>query len=162
MIEGVPPQRTELLEADRGQNANRMSRSWYDFMLWVAKKVVDVQAGTFPPGVVPTSSILFTDSNRVLGRTSTGGGPGEEVTFTDQAQQLADDTSFSQMRETLGLDAAVTPYTPGIPASWATVPNDVAEALDYLVALPVFDVNTILTNGSDVLVDANGNVLVSG
>jgi hypothetical protein len=38
----------------------------------------------------------------IFGRTSSGAGPAEEVTFTDQAQQLADDTSFRAMCGTLG------------------------------------------------------------
>jgi hypothetical protein len=42
-------------------------------------------------------------TDRVLGRVSSGAGVVEEVAFTDQAQQLCDDTSFSAMRATLGL-----------------------------------------------------------
>lgn len=41
-------------------------------------------------------------TDRVLGRVSSGAGPAEEITFTDQAQQLADDTSFQAMCATLG------------------------------------------------------------
>lgn len=42
-------------------------------------------------------------SDRILGRVSASAGVIEEIVFTDQAQQLADDTSFTAMRTTLGL-----------------------------------------------------------
>ena len=42
-------------------------------------------------------------TDKILGRVSTGAGDIEEITFTDQAQQLCDDTSFSAMRTTLGV-----------------------------------------------------------
>jgi hypothetical protein len=41
-------------------------------------------------------------TDRVLGRVSSGAGAAEEIIFTDQAQQLADDTSFQAMCATLG------------------------------------------------------------
>jgi hypothetical protein len=43
-------------------------------------------------------------TDRVLGRSTAGAGDVEEITFTSQARQLADDTSFSAMRTTLGLE----------------------------------------------------------
>lgn len=42
-------------------------------------------------------------TDRVLGRSTAGAGDVEEITFTSFARQLADDTSFSAMRTTLGL-----------------------------------------------------------
>lgn len=42
-------------------------------------------------------------TDKILGRVTAGAGDIEEITFTDQAQQLADDASFSAMRTTLGL-----------------------------------------------------------
>ncbi len=42
-------------------------------------------------------------TDRVLGRATAGAGDVEEITFTAQARQLADDASFSAMRTTLGL-----------------------------------------------------------
>lgn len=48
-----------------------------------------------------TQNVSATD--RVLGRSTAGAGVIEEITFTSQARQLADDTSFSNMRTTLGL-----------------------------------------------------------
>ncbi len=41
-------------------------------------------------------------TDRILGRTSSGAGAAEEIVFTDQAQALADDTSFQAMCATLG------------------------------------------------------------
>jgi Protein of unknown function (DUF2793) len=52
----------------------------------------------FPAGKILTVSA----SDRVLGRIASGAGAAEEITFTDQAQQLADDTSFQDMCATLG------------------------------------------------------------
>lgn len=46
--------------------------------------------------------ITVSASDRLLGRVSSGSGAAEEVVFTDQAQALCDDTSFSAMRTTLG------------------------------------------------------------
>jgi hypothetical protein len=48
-----------------------------------------------------SAGVVFANTDRVLGRVSSGGGTAEEVTFTDQAQQLCDDTSFGAMRTTL-------------------------------------------------------------
>lgn len=42
-------------------------------------------------------------TDKILGRISAGSGIAEEINFTDQAQQLVDDVSFSAMRTTLGL-----------------------------------------------------------
>lgn len=42
-------------------------------------------------------------TDRVLGRSSAGAGDVQEITFTQQARELADDTSFSAMRATLGV-----------------------------------------------------------
>lgn len=47
-------------------------------------------------------------TDKILGRVSASAGDVEEITFTDQAQQLADDTSFSDMRTTLGLGTIAT------------------------------------------------------
>lgn len=41
-------------------------------------------------------------TDKILGRVTAGAGDVEEITFTDQAQQLADDTSFGAMLTTLG------------------------------------------------------------
>ncbi len=49
-----------------------------------------------------TKSVTLSASDKILGRVSAGAGAAEEVTFTDQAQQLCDDSSFSAMRATLG------------------------------------------------------------
>ena len=43
-------------------------------------------------------------TDKVIGRATAGAGDPEEITFTSQARQLADDTSFSAMRTTLGLE----------------------------------------------------------
>lgn len=42
-------------------------------------------------------------TDRVLGRSTAGAGDVEEITFTSVARQLTDDTTFSDMRTTLGL-----------------------------------------------------------
>jgi hypothetical protein len=52
----------------------------------------------FPVGKL----ITFSASDKIAGRVSSGAGAGEEVTFTDQAQQLCDDASFEAMCATLG------------------------------------------------------------
>ncbi len=51
----------------------------------------------------PAAKILTVSaSDKLLGRVSSGAGAAEEVTFTDQAQQLCDDASFGAMRTTMG------------------------------------------------------------
>ncbi|MDP3738125.1 MAG: DUF2793 domain-containing protein [Hyphomonadaceae bacterium] len=51
----------------------------------------------------PAAKILTVSAtDKLLGRVSSGPGAAEEVAFTDQAQQLCDDTSFSAMRTTMG------------------------------------------------------------
>ncbi len=101
MRRDIPPAGT-----DTG-SGKPFSRPWYDYFLRLSELIAGIQGGNLPPGVVPTGSILFTQSNVVLGRSSAGAGAGEELAFTEQAQQLADDTSFAQMRNTLGLELGV-------------------------------------------------------
>lgn len=48
-----------------------------------------------------TAALRVSATDRVLGRSASGAGPAEELTFTDQAQALCDDTSFAAMRATL-------------------------------------------------------------
>jgi len=48
-----------------------------------------------------SAALRVSATDRVLGRVSSGAGAAEEITFTDQAQQLCDDTSFAAMRTTL-------------------------------------------------------------
>lgn len=51
----------------------------------------------------PAAKILTVSAtDKMLGRVSSGAGAAEEVAFTDQAQQLCDDTSFGAMRTTMG------------------------------------------------------------
>ncbi|MGD9968684.1 MAG: DUF2793 domain-containing protein [Hyphomonadaceae bacterium] len=52
--------------------------------------------------VALASALRVSASDKLLGRISSGAGAAEEVSFTDQAQQLCDDTSFAAMRTTLG------------------------------------------------------------
>jgi len=83
----------------------------------------------FPAGKIV--SISATD--KILGRVSSSAGAAEEVTFTDQAQALCDDTSFGAMRTTLdaaGLSAgniftaAQTVHTAGaLVQLWDSVSN---------------------------------------
>jgi hypothetical protein len=47
-------------------------------------------------------ALSLSATDKILGRVSSGAGAAEEVAFTDQAQQLCDDTSFGAMRTTLG------------------------------------------------------------
>lgn len=117
------------------------SRIWYDFMLYVRRRLDEIQAGDLPDGSVPTGSILFSESDKVLGRTSAGGGAGQEVTFTDQAQQLADDTSFDQMRNTLGLKIGED-----VQAFNARL-EDVADASYTTGALLYFDGSNLVPRG---------------
>lgn len=49
-----------------------------------------------------SAAIRVSASDKLLGRISSGAGAAEEVTFTDQAQALCDDTSFAAMLTTLG------------------------------------------------------------
>lgn len=69
---------------------------------------VTIAAGS-NAAVIPNDSIGYDQiqnvsaTDKLLGRVSAGAGDIEEVTFTDQAQQLVDDTSFADMRTTLGL-----------------------------------------------------------
>lgn len=154
MISKLPPASTDLVVTDRGRGF--LSRPWYDYFLSLQAQIAALSGGGGSPG-----EFTFTQSDVVLGRSSPGSGEGEELTFTDKIQQLADDTTFEEMRNTLEIDAENTPYTPDVPGNWTTVPTQVAEALDYLVAnAAIFDPNTILTDGDSVLV-GGGHVLTS-
>lgn len=50
-----------------------------------------------------TSSITFTNTDRLLGRVSAGGGAGEEITCTAAARSILDDASVAAIATTLGL-----------------------------------------------------------
>lgn len=92
-VERIPDLPTEAL---RGRVFNR---PWYDWFLWLANKITALEAaGGGSPG-----SFTFSQSDVVLGRASSGAGEGEELPFTDAAQQLVAEPSFEGMRETLGL-----------------------------------------------------------
>ncbi len=66
-----------------------------------------VDSGSLSNGSVTYDKIQnISATDRILGRVSSGAGVVEEITFTDQAQQLAGDTSFGAMRTTLGFSAA--------------------------------------------------------
>lgn len=57
----------------------------------------DLVAGSVAAGYLSASA-----TDVVFGRSSAGGGAGQEIPFTTQARQLADDTSFPAMLTTLG------------------------------------------------------------
>ncbi|MDF2747923.1 MAG: hypothetical protein K0S98_2210 [Propionibacteriaceae bacterium] len=62
-------------------------------------------------GTQAPSTILFAATDKLLGRSTAGGGAGEEITCTSTARSLLDDTSTSAMLTTLGaqpLDATLT------------------------------------------------------
>lgn len=90
----IPPAGTPVL----GRDASTFSKFWYDFLWDLARSINAIPSGGIPPG-----SLTVSQSDVVLGRSSPGAGAVEELTFTDQAQQLADDTTFEEMRNTLGL-----------------------------------------------------------
>lgn len=81
----------------------------------------------FAPGKI--LSVSATD--RVLGRTSSGAGVAEEITFTDPAQQLCDDPSFQAMCATLGTWRVIAA---GAVASAHT--GDTVEAVLATIAVP--------------------------
>lgn len=66
--------------------------------------------------IIPDESVTYAKmqhvsaTDKILGRITAGAGDVEEITFTDQAQQLCDDTSFSAMRTTLGLGTGNSPH----------------------------------------------------
>ncbi len=90
-----------------------MTRTIASSFLGAAIALVFVGLFGFTPdarnnGVVPSGSISLAEmadlaTDKLIGRVSASTGVPEAVTFTDQAQALADDTSFSAMRTTLEL-----------------------------------------------------------
>lgn len=54
-------------------------------------------------GVATASGLTMAATDKLLGRVSASAGAIEEVTFTDQAQAICDDTSFTAMRTTMGI-----------------------------------------------------------
>ena len=61
-------------------------------------------------------------TDKILGRVSASAGVIEEITFTDAAQQLADDTTHTAMLVTLGFTATITElnYTSGVTSAIQT------------------------------------------
>lgn len=154
----LPQQVSDLTSPPVGQRqGSRISRPWYDWALWVSQQITGLLDGDGV--VIPPGTITFTQTDVVLGRKSPGAGVGEEITFTDQAQQLADDTSFAQMRATLGIDASTTPYTPSDVGYWGgSDPGEVDDALNYL-ALNGVHVPTTLAADEKFLVPADRQCL---
>lgn len=154
----LPQQVSDLTSPPVGQRqGSRISRPWYDWALWVSQQITGLLDGDGV--VIPPGTITFTQTDVVLGRKSPGAGVGEEITFTDQAQQLADDTSFAQMRATLGIDASTTPYTPSDVGYWGGAdPGEVDDALNYL-ALNGVHVPTTLAADEKFLVPTDRQCL---
>lgn len=98
MIIKLPPAGTDVLADTRARSF--FSRTWYDFFLSLKSQIESITGGG---GGIPPGTITVSQSDVVLGRSSAGAGAVEELTFTDRAQQLADDTTFEEMRNTLGL-----------------------------------------------------------
>lgn len=76
----------------------------------------------FAPGKLLTLSA----TDKLLGRVSGGAGAAEEVTFTDQAQQLCDDASFQAMCATLGAWRVLAASAVAVPHTGSTAETTLA------------------------------------
>lgn len=96
-------------------------------------------------------------TDKILGRISSGAGDVEEVTFTDQAQQLCDDTSFTAMRTTLGVGTGDSPEFTAVNIGHA---SDTTITRVSAGTIAVEGVNVVTTSSTSTLTnktfDANG------
>lgn len=69
------------------------------------QRIDDLEA---EPSTVPTSDVLFTASDKLLGRVTSGAGAGEEVTCTAFARTVLDDADAAAVRATIGVADAST------------------------------------------------------
>ena len=69
----------------------------------------------------PASSITFSATDRVLGRSSPGAGAGEEIVCTAAARSIMDDTTTAAICTTLGLGTGSNPTFNNLTVSGATI-----------------------------------------
>lgn len=97
-------------------------------------------------------------TDKVLGRATVGAGDTEEITFTTFARQLADDTSFSAMRTTLGLGSMAVQNSNNVSISGgsATFDNDNLAMWNTAKTFQLVLHNTaVLTSDRDLSVNVN-------
>lgn len=128
---------------------------------------------TIDNDVVTFAKMQNIATDKVLGRTSAGTGDIQEVTFTDQAQQLCDDTSFAAMATTLGLGTGDSPQFTAINLGHATdttitrVSAGVIAVEGVTVPMPGGTnnwtaVNTFTNTGFHILdIDGNFDLIIS-
>lgn len=92
-----------------------------------------------------TGPIIVSATDKILGRSSASAGPVEEITFTDQAQALADDTSFQDMCATLGTWKVLA--ISGAAASRSSV-NAAGDSTEQTLATIAVPANAMGANGA--------------
>ena len=114
-----------------------------------------------------TGDITFAATDRLLGRSSTGGGAGQEITCTSAGRDLLDDDNAAAQRTTLGLGTAATANT----GDFATAGHTHAQLHDRSHAITSSSDHTatawrvFYSNGSGVVTElalgSSGTVLTS-
>lgn len=70
-------------------------------------------------GTLAAAALAFTATDKILGRSTSGAGAGEEIAFTAAARALADDATAADQRATLGLGTAATGVHPKLFAAFS-------------------------------------------
>ena len=70
------------------------------------QSVVEAGIAAVPDNTIPTDKLTFAATDKLLGRSTSGAGAGEEITCTAAGRALLDDADATAQRATLGIVAA--------------------------------------------------------
>jgi hypothetical protein len=143
---GIPVARNRLVTPE-----GMTEREWYDFFLRV-NGLFDGGSGGIPVADGDYGDIVVSSGGTVWSF--------DPTVVSAYIRTLLNDPDAATARNTLGIDASTTPYTPADLADWGGVdPGEVDDALDYLAAGSAFGTPTYIAAGQTRVIRAATQML---